>query len=125
MAECFVHVSFREQWGLVVNEAMASSLPVMVAEPCGSAELVDDGQNGWIVDPMNADSIAKRMLELTKMPKVQREQMGQCSRTKIAGYGLDQFGAGFAQALNVALNAPRKQSSLLDQLTWRFALSRL
>ncbi|WP_372717011.1 glycosyltransferase family 4 protein [Novipirellula sp.] len=125
MAECFVHVSFREQWGLVVNEAMACGLPVMVSEPCGSAELIDQGKNGWIIDPDSEDSISDCMLEITNMTKAQREQMGQFSRTTIAGFGLEQFGAGFSQALTVALSVPPKRPSMLDRLTWRFALSRL
>ena len=32
VSDCFVHVSLSEQWGLVVNEACASALPVIVSE---------------------------------------------------------------------------------------------
>jgi len=34
-AGAFVHASTTEQWGLVVNEAMASGLPVLVSNRCG------------------------------------------------------------------------------------------
>ena len=37
LARAFVHASTTEQWGLVVNEAMASGLPVLVSERCGCA----------------------------------------------------------------------------------------
>ncbi|HET9367018.1 MAG TPA: glycosyltransferase, partial [Candidatus Udaeobacter sp.] len=35
LANAFVHVSKSEQWGLVVNEALASGLPVIVSNRCG------------------------------------------------------------------------------------------
>ena len=31
-AKCFIHASIQEQWGLVVNEAMAAGLPVLVSK---------------------------------------------------------------------------------------------
>src|SRR5690606_15009969 len=34
LADAFVHPSQREQWGLVVNEAMACGLPVIATEKC-------------------------------------------------------------------------------------------
>ncbi len=37
LAETFIHASTTEQWGLVVNEAMASGLPVLVSNRCGCA----------------------------------------------------------------------------------------
>ena len=41
LANAFVHASTTEQWGLVVNEAIASGLPVIVSDRCGCApELV-------------------------------------------------------------------------------------
>src|SRR5207244_4064698 len=37
LAGAFIHASTTEQWGLVVNEAMASGLPVLVSDRCGCA----------------------------------------------------------------------------------------
>ena len=51
-AGAFVLPSMREPWGLVVNEAMASGLPVVVSDRCGCAEdLVRHGRNGLVFDP--------------------------------------------------------------------------
>ena len=42
-----------EQWGLVVNEAMASGLPVLVSKRCGcAADLVREGVNGFVFRPL-------------------------------------------------------------------------
>ena len=53
LASCFVHASTTEQWGLVVNEAMAAGLPVLVSNRCGCAanlvqeDGVQEGGNGF------------------------------------------------------------------------------
>ena len=62
LAGAFVHASTTEQWGLVVNEAMAAGLPVLVSERCGCApDLVDSGVNGFTFDPYDVEGLAGLM----------------------------------------------------------------
>lgn len=61
----FILPSSSEPWGLVVNEAMASGLPVIVSSHCGSAELIQDGKNGFLINPYKIDELANKM-ELLK-----------------------------------------------------------
>src|SRR5262249_43481894 len=62
LASAFVHASTTEQWGLVVNEAMASGLPVLVSERCGCVgDLVQPGINGFLFDPSSPGAIAEAM----------------------------------------------------------------
>jgi len=62
LANAFVHASSVEQWGLVVNEAMACGLPVLVSNRCGCApDLVEQGRNGFTFDPNNATALARFM----------------------------------------------------------------
>jgi glycosyltransferase involved in cell wall biosynthesis len=62
-AVCLILFSKSEQWGLVVNEAIASNLKVIVSDACGCAEsLVEHGVNGFIVDQDSYVSLAKYML---------------------------------------------------------------
>lgn len=57
-ASVLILPSAREPWGLVVNEAMACGLPVLVSNRCGSAlDLVDQGVNGWTFDPFSDEDI--------------------------------------------------------------------
>jgi 1,2-diacylglycerol 3-alpha-glucosyltransferase len=52
-----------EQWGLVVNEAMAARLPVIVSKQCGcSQHLVEDGVNGFRFDGYSVHELATHML---------------------------------------------------------------
>lgn len=86
-AGCFVLPSLREPWGLVVNEAMASSLPVIVSSRCGCADdLVDHGSNGFIVDAENTSDLVAALERVSKMSEKQRMRMGERSLTIIAEY---------------------------------------
>jgi len=61
-AGCFIHPALEEPWGLVINEAMASGLPVLSSDNVGAAEeLVDDGMNGWKFSPENVAGMAAVM----------------------------------------------------------------
>ena len=115
-AGAFIHASTTEQWGLVVNEAMASGLPVLVSNCCGcAADLVKDGENGWTFDPTNEDKMAELMLKISG-DEAQRMAMGIRSREIIAEWGPDRFASGVAAAVNAALAALRKKEGLMDRL---------
>lgn len=79
-ASAFVLPSLREPWGLVVNEAMAASLPVIVSQSCGCVEdLVQEGKNGFAFDPVQPDSLTQSMLKLSQLTIDERTKMGRNS----------------------------------------------
>ncbi len=52
--------SYEEVWGLVINEAMACDLPVIATKEAGaSADLIEDGKNGYIIKSANSKEITK------------------------------------------------------------------
>jgi glycosyltransferase involved in cell wall biosynthesis len=86
-ASCFVLPSVREPWGLVVNEAMASGLPVVVSSRCGCAEdLVRDGENGFLFDPATAGDLATQLWRVASQGPAGIRSFGQRSLEIIAGY---------------------------------------
>jgi glycosyltransferase involved in cell wall biosynthesis len=86
-AGCFVLPSSREPWGLVVNEAMASGLPVIVSNRCGCAEdLVQPGRNGYLFDPSSEAELADRMLMVSDSSESTLRAMGRMSQEIIARY---------------------------------------
>ncbi|MFN4281740.1 MAG: glycosyltransferase family 4 protein [Alphaproteobacteria bacterium] len=57
--------STEEQWGLVINEALAMGLPALVSENVGARDdLVRVGVNGYVFEPDNAAGLARLMARL-------------------------------------------------------------
>jgi len=58
-----VHPSAHEPWGLIINEAVASGMPVIATNVTGAAiDLVCDRVNGLLVRPGSVDELAEAML---------------------------------------------------------------
>jgi glycosyltransferase involved in cell wall biosynthesis len=116
LAGAFVHASTREQWGLVVNEAMAAGLPVLVSDRCGCApDLVEDGRNGFTFDPHDPSALAGLMARVAH-GDVNRVDMGAASQDIIKEWGPERFATGLKKAAEAALQAGPPSSSLLDRL---------
>lgn len=58
MADVFVFPSFREGLSVSVMEAMASGKPVVCSKIRGNTDMVEDGENGFLIDPASPESIA-------------------------------------------------------------------
>jgi 1,2-diacylglycerol 3-alpha-glucosyltransferase len=120
LASALVHASTTEQWGLVVNEAMASGLPVLVSNRCGCApDLVQEGVNGFTFDPYNTDQLADLMVRVSRMDPAARDQMGTASRRIIADWGPERFATGLQQAVECALRVGPKRVSVFDRVLLR------
>ena len=64
-ALCLILPSTEEQFGLVVIEAMAMGVPALVSANAGAVDLmIDNGVNGWIVDPGNPRALTAAMTRL-------------------------------------------------------------
>jgi 1,2-diacylglycerol 3-alpha-glucosyltransferase len=101
LAGCFLLPSIREPWGLVVNEAMASGLPVLVSDRCGCAEdLVEHGGNGYLFDPGNDEELTFCMLRVGHSSLHSIEVMGHRSREIIAGYSPELWAEEVARVVN-------------------------
>lgn len=107
LASAFVLPSTTEQWGLVVNEAMAAGLPVLVSERCGcSADLVVDGGNGFTFDPTDRSTLVQRLYDIAH--KEDLSTMGQRSTEIVAGFAPDRFGTGLRAAVVAAVATPAR-----------------
>jgi glycosyltransferase involved in cell wall biosynthesis len=103
-ASCFIHASIQEQWGLVVNEAMAAGLPVLVSNRCGCYEdLIIEGVNGFGFDPENPQQLTELMLKISS-EKIDLQTMGNAALEHIQKFSPDYFAQGLIQAVNYALS---------------------
>jgi len=109
LAKAFVHASTTEQWGLVVNEAIASGLPVIVSERCGCVPELVQG-NGFTFDPIDEHELASRLLDMASLPDDERQRLGDASYRVAENFAPQRFGEGLEQASQLALSRPRKAS---------------
>jgi len=84
--DVFVLPSLVETQGLVAMEAMHFARPIIVTNAIVSArELVEEGQNGFIVDPSNPAEMADRLLTLAADPAL-RARLGQAGRERALAF---------------------------------------
>jgi glycosyltransferase involved in cell wall biosynthesis len=124
LANAFVLPSVKEPWGLVVNEAMASGIPVLVSARCGCArDLVHEGRNGWTFDPFNVEGLAELMARVSQLTPEQRLAMGRASQEIMARWTPETFAEGLWRAVEAAEAAPQASLSALDRaLLWLLML---
>lgn len=139
LAEAFVLPSLYEEWGLVVNEAMACGLPVIVSQTAGCAEdllepdlpvskSVEGAEsvkpdcpahlgkraNGFVFDPASADELAEVMLALESKPAT-REAMGRESSCIVEKFSCENFAENALKAAKAACGRKFKgQPQTLD-----------
>jgi glycosyltransferase involved in cell wall biosynthesis len=90
-AKAFILPSVKDTWGLVVNEAMAAGLPVIVSERCGCVpDLVQQGVNGYICQP-DCESIADTISRIGKLSETALHTMGNAGKEIIKNYCLERF----------------------------------
>lgn len=77
-------VSRLEAFGIVALEAMATGKPVVVADIPGVRDVIEDGREGLLADPVNPHDLATKINRLLADPALRRE-MGLRGREKVAG----------------------------------------
>lgn len=85
-----VHPSLADGFGYVVAEAMACGKPVIVTENTGAADLVRDGENGFIV-PIRDNSAILEKLEILRNSPDLLQSMGQEARKAVQCLTLENF----------------------------------
>ena len=89
LADVFALLSRHEPWGVVVNEAAACGLPLVVSDRVGAAfDLVEDGRNGAIV-PAEDPAAAGAALRALAADPGRRHAAGAASREIMRGWGYE------------------------------------
>ena len=114
LAKAFVHASTTEQWGLVVNEAIASGLPVIVSERCGCAPELING-NGFTFNPTNERELTARLLHMALLSDQERKHLGENSYRIGANFAAERFAEGLERAASVAMGIPPKRFGVIDR----------
>ena len=95
LSDVFVFPTLGDPYGLVVDEAMACSLPVISTSAAGEIRSrIDDGINGYIVPPEDSDALAERMMVLTKDHEL-RKSMKRLSAEKVKDHTAEKWAQDF------------------------------
>jgi 1,2-diacylglycerol 3-alpha-glucosyltransferase len=97
LARAFVLPTYTDAWGLVVNEAMACGLPVILSRAAGCAsDLLKEGWNGLSISPSDVRGLE---LSMTKMVSSElANRMGANSGQQISQYSPAAWSAGVVRA---------------------------
>jgi len=106
-ADLLVHASVREQFGQVLVEAMACSIPPIAVDRGGPATIVDDPATGWLVPPEDTGAFAAAMVEAVNDPGGRRRR-GEAARREVGGrYAWSQIGRDLADLVDEVSGLPR------------------
>jgi glycosyltransferase involved in cell wall biosynthesis len=103
--DVFCLPSVSEAWGLVVNEAMAMGLPVVVSARVGSRTLLEDGKSGLIFPAGDVPALAERLSGLERSLEFRRRLGAEAAKAMeahtISGWVravVDALGDGYARS---------------------------
>ncbi len=106
ISDMLVLPSTYEPWGIVVNEALASNLPVVTSDVTGAAQdLVIPDKTGYRFKTGDAADLARCIERLLASDKLRRD-MGEAGRVLVKDWGFDRSVNGF---INAAMTAKRQQ----------------
>jgi len=97
LAEMLILPTYTDPWGLVVNEAMACALPVILSRAAGcAADLVRENWNGLLIPPGDVSSLTAAMRSLAHQPGL-RATMGANSLQHISHYSPGEWSRGIVR----------------------------
>ena len=89
-SDLFMMLSAFDTFGMVVLEAMASRLPVIVSANVGAKDLVEEGVNGFVLpDRLDPDAVAGKIVLLLDAQR--RAAMGEAGRMTASLHGWDRL----------------------------------
>ena len=81
--DVFCLLSVEDGFGLVLLQAMAMGLPVIATSHTGAEDLIEDGVQGFIIPPRDAEAAAVCLQQLADAPEL-RLEMGARARARVA-----------------------------------------
>lgn len=103
-SDLFVMTTREDIWGLVINEAMACGLPVITTNKCvAGLELIEDGENGYIVPIDNRNELIEKMRTLI-LNKKARYGMEANNLEKIKGYTFQKVALSHIETFNKTIS---------------------
>ena len=108
-ADLFCLPSRHEPWGVVVNEAAACALPLLLSDRVGAGrDLVRAGQNGYVFASNRPEALERASASILSEAGAW-QRMGECSRELVRPWGYAGALQGFRMATNCVIRfMPRR-----------------
>lgn len=103
-----------ESFGIVALEAAAAGKPVIASDVGGLADVVRDGETGFLVPPGDREGLREALGRLGSDPAL-RERMGKAARRRAAEFGPDAIVPEFESAYAVARASRLKPAGRRDR----------
>ncbi len=104
IADCFIIAGTAELQSLVTMEAMASGLPVVGVNAMALPELIHDGENGYLFELDNIESLTQSLIKILSDEKL-RKQMGDKSLEIIQAHDINNSMVTFESLYQSMLNS--------------------
>jgi glycosyltransferase involved in cell wall biosynthesis len=106
--DVFVMPTLSDTWGLVVNESMASGLPILGSlQSQAVLEMVEDGKQGWVFDARSPASLHDAIARCLDCGAAARRQLGLSARVRASHYSPAHSAQQIVDACRRALEARR------------------
>lgn len=115
--DAFILPSYSESWGLVVNEAMAAGLPVLLSNKINAGQvLLQEGINGYSFNPNNVNNIADKLLKFISLDIDTKKAMSDNSLKIINTMSYQNMGQQFITALHKINNNKIKKPDIIANI---------
>jgi glycosyltransferase involved in cell wall biosynthesis len=88
--------SRQETFGMVAVEAMIAGKPIVACKTGGLAEIVVQGETGFLVPPERSDLMAAALVTILQNPKLQEQMQSRGQQRAITCFSADRMAAAFA-----------------------------
>lgn len=114
----FVLPSLADGWGMVVIQAMACGLPVIVSDMAGSSEAVVNGKNGFVVPARSVEALKEKLLFLYDNPEICHEMGRNALESVKREYSWRDYGDRLAHFLETSVKNSRMSANIPQGTHW-------
>lgn len=108
-ADVFVLPTLQDVWGLVINEAMVCSCPIITTyDAAASRDLVKNGVNGYVIESRNVEQLYQTVKQILSDHKL-RQEMKKASRSIIRDFSYKNSVEGYRDAITYVRTGKREQ----------------
>jgi glycosyltransferase involved in cell wall biosynthesis len=104
-SDVIVLPSVREQFGQVLVEGMACTLPAIAVDAHGPGEIVADGETGWLVEPDDVRGLAAALVDAVNRPGERRRRGDRAREVALERYSWPALAEEVAAVYEAALEA--------------------